>query len=99
MRVERCLVRQMLAAAKANFEPGLAIWGKLWRRNIDPQPRQQARHQLLMLRPQGMALAAAIELMATVRRLHFTAALSALARSVFSHEKPPSASAARPKWP
>ena len=69
------------------------------RREIDPQARQQLLHQLQMMTAQGMALAPPVELMAPFRRPHFTAALSALTRSVFSQEKPPSASAARPKWP
>ena len=66
---------------------------------INPQLRQQFFHQLQMMTAQGFTAAPPKKLKAFLFFAHFTAALRAFTRSVFSQEKPPSFSAVRPKWP
>lgn len=67
---------------------------------LTEQMRKKPIHQFGMMTAQGFPLAPPVELEPLFGGLaHFTAALSAFTRSVFSQEKPPSFSAARPKWP
>ena len=92
-------MRQMLAAAEADFEPAALAHAGQRIRQLHPELRQQLFHQLGMMTAQGFPLAPPVELEPLFAVDHFTAALSAFARSVFSQEKPPSLSGARPKWP
>ncbi len=78
---------------------------------IERKPRQQAIHKRLTARPQAPAAPPAMQYLfplvhhgrtsrdrpAPVPQVN--AAVSESARSVRSHEKPPSASGPRPKWP
>ncbi len=96
--MKRRLMRKMLAAAEADLKsdgPVLEVVAR-W---IELELRQKLGHQPRVMRTQGLALAPPVELEAPFPVAHFTAALSALTRSVFSQEKPPSPSACRPKWP
>ena len=103
---------QMLAAAEADLEPKLARLERKQRRSgferrrIDLKRRQALGDQARMMRAQRLALAAPVK---GAARLRFADAVPATAltraqrswsaRSVFSQEKPPSASGSRPKWP
>ena len=97
IRKQRRLMRQMLAAAEPNFQPHFA--DRQWIVQINPQLRQQFFHQLQMMTAQGLTPAPPVKLIAFLVFAHFTAALRAFTRSVFSQEKPPSFSGVRPKWP
>src|ERR1700722_3871134 len=98
----------MLAAAEADFQGDVVghVGGPRRERSgrpgaeIERKPRQQTLDQRGLVRPQWMALAPAEEgavARSFYRLAQLTALRSASARSVFSHEKPPSASGARPK--
>ncbi len=97
IRKQRRLVRQMLAAAKTDFQPHLACGQGIFQ--VNPQLRQQVFHQLQMMTAQGFTAAPPVILKAFLAFAHFTAALRAFTRSIFSQEKPPSFSGFRPKWP
>jgi len=90
---------QMLATAETDLQP--ARLGRPGQRigQIDAQPGQQRFGQRQMMTAQGFAPAPPVKLEAWRLARHFTAALSAFTRSVFSQEKPPSFSGLRPKWP
>ena len=91
------LMRQMLTTAKADFQPNLT--GRQGVFQIDLQLRQQLFHELQMMTAQGFSAAPPVILKAFLAFAHFTAALRAFTRSIFSQEKPPSFSGFRPKWP
>ena len=100
----RRLPGQMLAAAKADFQPTLAhrlakqSGKRAWWRpgEIGTQPRQETGVARLLRFTQRMTLSAAIKV-PPLAVAQLTLARISLARSVRSHEKPPSASGARPK--
>ena len=99
---------EMLAAAEADLEPERSARVRERRERIariDAQPRQKRAEQLVLRRPQPLALAAAVERARGVALgrgrpvRQDSAERSVSTRSVRSHEKPPSASGLRPKWP
>jgi hypothetical protein len=132
IRESRRLVRQMLAAAEADFEAN-CLWGmreklaKVCRcglGEVEPQLRQQLFMERLLRLSQRLCLAPAKKCLSrpfgaagafifvsacvhvragqagtTAAVPCLTASLSALARSVFSHENEPSRPALRPKCP
>lgn len=101
------LPQKMLARAEAHFQPDVVDRHRKvgLRIGVLAKPQRQRGKQLLAqsLLPRGGlgALAAPVEkFLATLRRRrHATARFRLSARSVFSQEKPPSESGARPKWP
>jgi hypothetical protein len=100
VRMQFRLMRQVLAAAEADFQPApLSHAGqRIMQRH--PEVGQQLVHEFGMMTAQGFTLAPPIELEPLFGvDDHFSAALSAFTRSIFSQEKPPSFSGARPKWP
>src|SRR5579883_1792486 len=108
---------QMLAAAKADFEPDLAGLERKKRRAIKPRRdahfdlRQQFTQQRCVMAAQGLAMRPSINdaplaglaggrrIIVVVQRDQAARRLKFSTRSVFSQEKPPSASGLRPKWP
>ena len=106
-RMRAGLRGEMLAAAEADLEPERSARVREGRERIariDAQPRQKRAEQLVLRRPQPLALAAAVERARGVARpgrpvRQDSAERSVSTRSVRSHEKPPSASGLRPKWP
>ena len=93
------LMGQVLATAEADLKPERPTKSPQRIRKIHPQLRQEPIDELQMMTAQGFPLAPPVELIATFRLAHFTAALSFFTRSVFSQEKPPSFSGLRPKCP
>ncbi len=93
------LMGQMLSTAEANFESNFA--GQASKRiiEINPQFRQQFIHEPQMMTAQSLTPAPSKKLKGSFFFAHFTAAVRAVTRSIFSQEKPPSFSAVRPKWP
>ena len=107
-RMRAGLRGEMLAAAEADLEPERSARVREGRERIariDAQPRQKRADQLVLRRPQPLALAAAVERARGVAPgrgrpvRQDSAERSVSTRSVRSHEKPPSASGLRPKWP
>jgi hypothetical protein len=101
------LRQQMFATTKADFEPDFAgdegekSSGVGDRPGRDFKLRQAVFDQPGVVGPQRLAAAAPIERAprAFVVAVQETRPRNWLARSVFSQEKPPSASGLRPKWP
>src|SRR5262249_40310296 len=101
------LRRKMLAAAEADLEGELLRLRKNRReieraRGRDTERRKPGVEERLLTRTQRLADAAAIEPLAPHIRVvgdQWKWRFSPGTRSVFSHENPPSASGARPKWP
>src|SRR5262249_3633925 len=97
------LPQEMLAGAEADLEPdivdrhGEGLARRVEACKIERQPRQQQAAQAGLVRRELRPLATAVELLAVTFRMTQNARLIASARSVFSHEKPPSASGSRPK--
>src|SRR5690349_20639528 len=106
----RCgLRREMLARAEADLERDRVDWAiedrsggqRSGRRERDAEARETPLPQRLLTRPQLAATAAAIDeaLRARLGVGAQKARRSSSTRSSRSHEKPPSGSGARPKWP
>jgi hypothetical protein len=102
-RMTRGLGGHVLAAAESYLQPDLdgvrrqRAWLDHAVRNGDA--RQQALQQRRLARLDRPRLDAAVAAEGRVRLARQARPRRSLARSVFSHEKPPSASGARPKWP
>jgi hypothetical protein len=100
--------REVLARAEADLEPHLrgrvgeegarVEAGRRCVLEIDQKLGQQPLDQGLTRRPRRLAAAPAVEGLAPPPVAQ-SAPRIASARSVFSQEKPPSGSGARPKWP
>jgi hypothetical protein len=113
--MSRRLGREMLAAAEADLQPDRGRRRReaalrIERRAAFGQPqgelRQAVLEQAAASRPQPAAVAAAIEVrprlrvrVPLLRVAQWSADFSPSTRSSRSQEKPPSASAGRPKWP
>jgi hypothetical protein len=103
-------LREMLAAAETDLEPNRAagvtevggdVEATRWRM-IYRQPWQQFVDEGLLSRTQSPPAAAAEDLRASLRLgagYAQKARRNSSTRSSLSHEKPPSASGRRPKWP
>ena len=100
------LRQQMFAAAKADLEPDFAggereeVGGARDRARRDVEPRQKLFDQRGVIGPQRLAAAAPVKRAPrafAIVAFQETRPRNWLARSVFSQEKPPSASGLRPK--
>jgi hypothetical protein len=108
-RLPHRLRRQMLAGAEADLEPdrldrAIEQPTRIDRplaRQFDPQPRQQRVEKLALSRAELAAATAAVQERPAraVAGIAQNTARSCGTRSRRSHEKPPSASGARPKCP
>ena len=103
-------LREMLATTETDLEPNRGACGteecsdvEVTRcREVYRQPRQQFVDEGLLSRTQGPPAAAAEDLMTPLRLAAGYAQKerrSSSTRSSLSHEKPPSGSGRRPKWP
>ena len=101
---------QMVAPAEADLEPDVIDRrgeqrrqrGRRRRGEVDGEGRVGVGHEAAAAGGKGLALPPAVEppsLLAVHAQTQRRALRSVSARSVFSHEKPPSSSAGRPKWP
>jgi hypothetical protein len=102
------LRQQVFAAAKADLEPDFArdereeAGGARDRARRDVEPGQKLFDQRGVIGPQRLAAAAPVKRAPrafAIVAVQETRPRNWLARSVFSQEKPPSASGLRPKWP